>query len=152
MANPVPDPMTVIQAQRAAVPRISEGVRPIQEVRHPEQQKLLSGRVLPNDPRIMPPDPDPEDASPVPDLAMMTTATPATAPVSTQDMRVLVSFGPESGQIIVAIEHAPHWDVAEGEAWVIPVGSFADILPILRALTRVKDMTGGAWRRQVQGP
>jgi hypothetical protein len=138
------DPLLMAQLQAAQRPQADpEHVRRIPRPISDQATK----RVQPNDPRIQPPE---EDTGPVvvkhkPDLAMMAPETQAAPTVAGQDRRAVLSFGPREGQVIIAVERAPTWDVEEGESWVVPVSGLLDFMPVLKAFTRVKDLTGGAW-------
>lgn len=108
---------------------------------------LLSIPMRPNQPgwkdKIPPPEPDGISAQPPPSPAVVAAdpvAEVAAAPLAVRH-RIVVGFGPREGMFIVAVEEAPEWDV------ITSVRADRDeviaLLPILRTLAKVKDMTGG---------
>lgn len=129
----------------------TEDVRPI---RKPIgiQAELVGVRLDPSrgyDGRMPAPDPDPQSAQSESGL-VMPNGTPATStgnPVTpSTDKRVCIGFGPQTGQLLLTLERGPDWEVNDGEAWMLPVGTVRQMMPILRAVVRVKDMTGGLWQ------
>lgn len=65
------------------------------------------------------------------------------SPVAQQ--RVVVSFGPKEGQVIVGVETYPDWDMEE--SFMVSAGALREMLPIIKTLTKLKDLTGGAFLR-----
>lgn len=61
--------------------------------------------------------------------------------VQVAEKRILVTFGPEPGTVVVGVEVAPDWEMEE-DSVIVPLGSVVDLLPILSQLARVKNMTG----------
>lgn len=151
--------------ERPGLPRDSDAIRPIREPRG-DQASFLAARARPDSPgypqMMQAPEADATTADaldgwtpdavalPPPDLAMQPTPSagvpPAPAP-GAQDLRAVLSFGPQGGLLVVSLERAATgWDVADDETWQIPTDAVAAVLPLLRKVMRVKDLTGGSWR------
>lgn len=126
-------------------------VRPI---RKPQgiQAELIGVRLDPTrgyDGRMPAPDPDPISAATDTGLVMPNGAPAASAGNSVTpsgDKRVCIGFGPQTGVLLLSLERGPDWEVNDGEAWMLPIGTVRQMMPILRAVVRVKDLTGGLWQ------
>lgn len=116
------------------------------------QAELVGVRLDPSrgyDGRMPAPDPDPVAAASESGLVMPNGAPAASTSNSvtpSSDKRVCIGFGPQTGQLLLSLERGPDWEVNDGEAWMLPVGTVRQMMPILRAVVRVKDMTGGLWQ------
>lgn len=92
------------------------------------------------------PAPDPEEkpvaapAPPQPINGIVPMAAEA-APDRTMHQRMVISFGPSPETLVVGIETYPDWDVQE--SYTVPRQSLRDMLPILKELVRIKNLTGG---------
>lgn len=75
---------------------------------------------------------------------------PPPSPAPASGARLVVSFGRREGTVVVGVERPPDWEIEE--SYALPIGSVADMLPLLRQLgIRVKDLTGGALREVADG-
>lgn len=87
----------------------------------------------------------PEDRAAIVEMTSMApvspTATPRTQAGPRPTQRIVVSFGPQPGRWVIGIEEAPDWDMEF--SLVVNEASVQDLLPILRKLARIKDLTGG---------
>lgn len=54
---------------------------------------------------------------------------------------VILSFGPKEGEVIVSVEEAPEWDVVASAR--VEARTVCGLLPVLRSLAKVRDLTGG---------
>lgn len=54
--------------------------------------------------------------------------------------RIMLSWGPRPEVLVIGLEVAPDWDIEE--SWEISRSAAREVLPILNALTKVKDLTG----------
>lgn len=63
--------------------------------------------------------------------------------------RVVIMFG-RNDKFSLAAEESPAWEVIEGSACQVSEGSLREMLPILQAITKIKDMTGCVeeWTRE----
>jgi hypothetical protein len=149
MVKPVSGLILPGQVEGPERPRMTGDMRPLTpEVR---AQAGLPNPVDPRSPeylrRMQPPDPDAGVQVLQETLAgVMSVGAPVAAPASTSDVRAVLSYGPQAGKLVIALERAPDWDVAEGEAWIVSAQALGALLPILKKVTRVKDLTGGAWQ------
>jgi hypothetical protein len=80
------------------------------------------------------------DAPPqsVPVEAAGVVAPPAASTQATK--RVLISWGPTPGVLMVGIEIAPDWEIED--SWQISADALREMRPILEAVVKVKDLTG----------
>lgn len=126
----------------------------LRQIRKPQglQAELVGARLDPSrgyDDRMPPPDPDPLSAATDSGLVMPNGAPAAStgnAVTPSPDKRVCIGFGPQPGALLLSLERGPDWEVNDGEAWMLPIGTVRQMMPILRAVVRVKDMTGGLWQ------
>lgn len=147
------DPLQLMQAQRTAVTvpvggRVVNG--PVFDVDgKPDLHQLPQG---PGSPgylsRIPPGEPDPGSVETVEEdpfddeinetlKQMGELPLAATAPAS---LRISIGYGRREGTYTVVVEAPPDWDNVEVKT--VQEGSLVEMLPILRALGKVKDNTG----------
>ena len=99
--------------------------------------------VRPGDPgyagRIPPPADDGlSKTAPVPQTVDAVQQALNPSPVS---QRLVISFGPRIGKVVLGIEVAPSWDI--DESFIVSAAAVREMLPLLRGIIKIKDMTGG---------
>lgn len=52
----------------------------------------------------------------------------------------MLSWGPDPGSLMVSLETAPEWDLED--SWQVSRSAAREFLPILNAITKVRDVTG----------
>lgn len=111
--------------------------------------------VGPSDPgyksRMPPPAPDPI-GTPAPEApSAMTTQqiveVTASLEPSPARQRVFISFGPEAGKVVLGVEEAPDWE--SDFSTVVSAAALREMLPLLRKITKIKDLTGGMAYQEV---
>lgn len=126
-----------------------DDLRRIRAAANPQQAELVEGKLDPwrnYSGRMQAPDPDPQSAAPESGLVMPNGQPASTGNTAIGDKRLCVGFGPQAGQVMLTLERGPDWDVNEGDAWLIPMGTLRTMMPILKQIVRVKDQTGGLWQ------
>lgn len=88
---------------------------------------------------IQPPEPSGELPSSLPAAPSSVAAAPAGNPTPA-GARVVLSWGRGGDTVVVGIERAPTWDLAE--TWRVPEAAVLALLPVLQTLAPVKDLTG----------
>lgn len=66
---------------------------------------------------------------------------PVTGWTAPAQQRVVVSWGKDSDTVVVGIEVAPDWEM-EDDPIVVPLDALTAMMPILRGLVKVKNLTG----------
>jgi hypothetical protein len=138
-------------------PRIESPLLANQPWISPAPKQMLPGAgfpVRPGDPgyqtRIPPAAPDPvaeqtsllvvQHAQRHP-LEEAPTHTNGSITVAVAEKRILVTFGPQPGTVVVGVEVAPDWEM-ETDSVTVNLESVVDLMPVLVQLARVKNMTG----------
>lgn len=123
------------------------------EVKTPVPMRRTRGRsdlggidqipMSPADPRwrekIPPPEPDGTQRAAPAAAPMIAPAAPS-VPAGSGGKRLSITFGPGRGTVMVAVESPPDWDA--DEVYELPVKSLAEVMPLLRHVVKVKDLTG----------
>jgi hypothetical protein len=55
--------------------------------------------------------------------------------------RLTISFSRKPGKVVLSIEDAPNWDIAE--SFTMTAGALREMFPLLKAIIAIKDLTGG---------
>ena len=133
------DPMIAIMervAIAAPAPRLPTGMQLVQRSPRPGTPAFAA--------MIPPGAPDPVDITSKAEAIMAVEAPAVNGTVASTvkpGQRLVISYGPHPAKLVVAIETAPDWDIEE--SFMVTKSALIELEPILRALVKCRDLTGG---------